>query len=524
MKKTRKKLLAGLVATFALALSVGFSACDFSEFLPEEEGNSNAITTEFNFKLNGDTYSIAGRGTDVDGILEFPSEFEGKPVTAIEPNAFAGDIKLGRIIVPDSIKTIGEGAFSSCTKLTQAFLGNGVETIEKNAFFKCFAMNKLDMPEALVTIGESAFEGCAKIKTLELPDGLVTISDRAFYDCNWIETVTFGRYLALIGNEAFRACKSLKEVVIPDGAPTVIGNSAFTPAPEVSSNNRLNMKLSYVELGNSVRSVGNNAFASCVYIREIVLGDNLEDIGAKAFYNCRRVAKMTIGTRLPTIGTDAFGNLYVLREVADYSGRASSLFPNVWYVRKAGQETRVFFDDATGLIFYVGPVPVSSSRTENGAAVIAVSLDDPANIVVPEIYNGQPVIMIAERALYNEEFVNKLDTGDSCKYIGAQVAQNAYSLIEVKLGASVKTIADSAFMNTLNLTKVYFYCGTNLTSVGSKAFYKKRNSAGIVETNYTNIYFKGTESEWDTVKTLIKNAGSNDDLFTGKVEYVTGRQ
>ena len=49
--------------------------------------------------------------------IVIPATYNGKPVTMIDENAFADAINLTSIIIPDSVKIIGEGAFSGCTSL-----------------------------------------------------------------------------------------------------------------------------------------------------------------------------------------------------------------------------------------------------------------------------------------------------------------------------------------------------------------------------------------------------------------------
>ena len=540
MKKMRKKLLAGLAAMFALSLSMGFSACDISELLNSANGGGNGnddgivyVIADFKYRPMGDSYAIAGRGTDDAGILEFPSEFKGKPVTAIEEGAFMGDTELGKVVIPDSIVTIGESAFYNCVNLQTVEMGDGVTDIPKKTFMNCVFLNSLELPSSLVTVGESAFQKCSRLRTVDFPDTVKVIAKNAFYDCVWLKTVDFSTSLETIGEQAFANCVAIEAVVIPDGAPTQIGERAFTVVND--STGDLRMKNERIELGNSVISVGKEAFATNSRVRKLVLGDSLQELDVYAFYKCSKVFTISVGKKVPRCWTDGektpFTGCDLVREVIDASGTLQAgtaglggLLAEVWSVITPTQESKISYDETSHLVYYMGGDPYTKT---NGAVVIASLLsevaDEAQDIVIPDTYLGKPVTAVAKRAFYNDLYVKSFDTGNNCQYIGESAFQNAYAVLELKLGASVKTIAKAAFLNTNGLYTVYFNCGTNLTSVGLKSFFKKKSAqkpgelAGVA---YKNVYFKCSQSEFETLKTRILGASGeneNEDLFASGV-------
>ena len=528
MKNLKKKLLTGFAATCALAFAFGFSACEF----PMDDPAENGDVADFTYELVGDSYTILGRGTDDSGILEFPSEYNGKPVTAIAAGAFSGDDELGIAIIPDSITSIGENAFYNCVNMQEVTIGDGVTVIPSGAFMNCIFLNSIDLPSGLVSIGEGAFQKCSKLRKIEFPDTVKTIGKRAFYNCTWLKTVDFSTSLESIGIEAFANCVAIEAVVIPDGAPTQIADRAFAVVDDPTGD--LKMKNRRIELGNGVLSVGSRAFEGHTYVRRLVFGDSLQNLAVNAFYKCTRVFSITVGKKAPICAVSGeegpFTGCNRIREVIDGSGTLQlgstglgGILADVWSVKKPTEQSSISIDETSHLVYYTGTNPYGLG----GVSVIASLLDElteAQDVVIPDTYQGQPVTTIAKEAFYNDLGVKSLDTGANCQYIGYSAFRNAYALLSLKIGANVKTIADYAFLNTNGLSKVYFNCGTNLTSVGTKAFYKKRGHDGVelAGVPYADVYFNGTQAQFNTVKTVILGADGkkgNDDLFTTKVNF-----
>lgn len=63
----------------------------------------------------------------------------------------------------DSVKTIGNGAFSYCTSLTTAILPHSLTSIGKSAFAFCSNLEKILIPKSVVDIDVHAFAGCKKL-------------------------------------------------------------------------------------------------------------------------------------------------------------------------------------------------------------------------------------------------------------------------------------------------------------------------------------------------------------------------
>ena len=133
-------------------------------------------------------------------VLTVPSEYEGHPVVGIAENAFQQCYRLGTVILPETLKTIGN----------QAFWHSGIRNIT--------------LPEGLTTLGANAFEYCEKLESVILPESLTVIPREAFFGCG-IQSVQIPDTVTEIGDFAF-ASSSLTEVHLPASVET-IGWRAF---------------------------------------------------------------------------------------------------------------------------------------------------------------------------------------------------------------------------------------------------------------------------------------------------------
>ncbi len=501
-----KKILATCLSVFFATSAFALASCES----PEEN------VTGLAFELVDGNYTVTGRGTCEDGIIEIPSTYNKKPVTAIADNAFENDMLIGIIKLPDSVTTIGKSAFSGCANLSDIEMGNGVTELGEKSFYNCGWLSTIDFSDSLVSIGSSSFYGCRRLKAIELPDSLTTIGNGAFDTCSLLADVTFGKSLEVIGEKAFYQCVKLKAIEIPDEAPTEIMASAFEECTEVQ----------YIYLGNSVTTIGSSAFAS-MKVKELVIGDSVKSIGPSAFSGCSRMYTLTLGKSVISIGDGAFTKCRAIREI--YNRSELNIVPNpeaeptdfgeigknVFYVRTGNQPSKLSIDPETQIIYYI-----------NGGKKIVVGalLEDYADIVLPD-----DVDEIASRAFYNVDYIRSIDTGNGCKAIGASAFQNCYHLEKVVIGKSVKTIGSGAFYRNRVLVTVVLRSKLEGGSVGENAFWKyTRKSDGSLEKSakeFNTLFFEGTSAEWAETKkkfTLTGNGNSNGDLIANskvKIAY-----
>ena len=205
--------------------------------------------------------------------------FDGDVVTTIGTKAFdLGATYLASITIPKSITSIGDYAFSYCTRLTSVTIANGVTSIGKNAFEFCKSLTHITIPESVTSIGEYAFSDCYSLTSITIPEGVTSIERLAFYNCIDLTSITIPSSITSISNYLFEYCISLTSITIPNSV-TSIGHGAFKEC----------YSLTRITIPNSVTSIGNNAFSSCCFEREGFINNSSIDAEANNYWGAEFV-------------------------------------------------------------------------------------------------------------------------------------------------------------------------------------------------------------------------------------------
>lgn len=141
--------------------------------------------------------------------------------------------KLTSIEIPDSVTTMGTGAFTGSSGLTSIKLSKNVTAIPQSAFAsgndRTENLETLVIPEGVTSVGRSAFAG-TRVEGLVLPSTLTTIDQQSFQNHQLTE-LTIPGSVTIIGKYAFRMNQEsltpmLTDVTLNEGLVT-IGQYAF---------------------------------------------------------------------------------------------------------------------------------------------------------------------------------------------------------------------------------------------------------------------------------------------------------
>ncbi len=303
--------------------------------IASKEDLSNAWTDEY-----GVMYSKDGKR-----LLKFPKwgidHYAIKEDTSIIcDNAFSqSDIEY--INFPNSIKSIGKGAFSECYSLnveipeSLSYLGdhsfaftnmkkinipNSVTHIGNNAFCHCERLKHVIIPQSVIHIGINPFIGCVKLKAIDclsnnyiykdggfysgdmrtliscisnkdsfsIPGSVIHIADSAFYECRYLKMINIPNSVVSIGKKAFAECHSLEKIEISNSVQKIGTESFF----------RCN-SLKDINIPPSVLFIGNYTFDRCRHLRQIQINSESIQLSDNVFYGCDSLERIVIpvGTR-----------------------------------------------------------------------------------------------------------------------------------------------------------------------------------------------------------------------------------
>ena len=138
--------------------------------------------------------------------------------------------------IPSGVSKIAVGAFA-LSPAKQVVIPEGVTELEGNycgggasgifgAFDSCYYLESVQLPNTLKIIGDCAFSYCEHLKRITIPDHVTHIHTCAFADCSSLEELNFPSGLQVVGDYAFQRCTALKKVLI-ENPECKIGKCAF---------------------------------------------------------------------------------------------------------------------------------------------------------------------------------------------------------------------------------------------------------------------------------------------------------
>lgn len=216
----------------------------------------------------------------------------------IGDRAFFGNTSLNNVDVNTTkgVNTIGVSAFENCEKLATINL-SGVTKFVEGVFRNAKALKSVTMSaNASIYVGQEAFRNCVTLS--DITARIAAVDDGAFRNCISLRAITFvSSGIEYIGSNAFNGCVLIQKVSIPSSV-VAIGDSAFDGCRGITS-------LTF-ESNETLQTIGYSAFGGCSLLTRVILPSSLVELNATAFYGCSDLEYVEFGENIQSVGEDAF--------------------------------------------------------------------------------------------------------------------------------------------------------------------------------------------------------------------------
>ena len=368
--------------------------------------------------------------TTITESQETPEKYVGKWVVECNSDATSISIKKNTVGIADS-------TFESCYSLSTISLPDSIKYIGDSAFSGT-SIETLDIPKNCEIIGSRAFE-YADIISLNIPEGITRIESHTFDSCGKLETITIPASVHYIGEGAFEYCRALKKINIPYGV-TKIESYTFSCCDNLQS----------VYIPDSVKIIDGYAFYNCGSLSDLRLSTHITSIGTSAFEGCGSLKKITMPVDLISIGSSAFletslVNITIpskVKSIGDWAFLRCKSLTNVnapdslLYIGNAVFADTPFEDNQTTTLKYAGKWIIGCDESATNVKI------------------GEEIVGIAGGAFSSCEALVSINIPDNVMYICSSAFWGCTSLESVRLPNYLLSIYDSTFIDCDSLQSI----------------------------------------------------------------------
>lgn len=487
-------------------------------------GNSNLTNVKIARGGLTEILSEAFRGCVALKNIELPTT-----LTSIGPSAFESCEGLESIVFPESVTDL-QGCLSYCTSLTEVALPKSLTTLGAGMFIGCTSLRRvvvweggdgMSVPAAYLKIPASTFLGCKNLEEVVWNAPITEIEKNAFNSCEKLKNYPDMSNVKIIREEAFSysgietfttpasmelmdrpfAHSHCLESVTITHKMDVYGYLAFADCPKLTS----------FVFHDDIENL-NEAwymFSGCTSLEEIRLPKKLKKIDRYMFDGCTNLKRLYIGDAITEIETGsvygtALEELHIEAATPPTQKVSEGLINNPPFDKFAYENATVYCPDAKAYYSnymwqrfkkYKLPEAFKYTEVEGGYSATYNLFDyvkDPTTgidygelfrnaypdgkLVVPDTYNGKPVVEIADNAFYYrlnnirytlQKNISEVVLPETIRKVGKEAFYYLTDIKKVNMPSSLTEIGEDAFWST-GISEVILPDG--LKTVGRNAF------------------------------------------------------
>lgn len=380
------------------------------------------------------------------------SDSYSNPLTSAH-HLYLNGSEVTDLVIPNSVTSIGNSAFSGCSGLTSVAIPNSVTSIGDNAFYSCSGLASVTIPNSVIKIGGYAFSSCSGLTGVTIGNSVTSIGDYAFYRCIALTSVSIPSSVTSIGSLAFSYCSSLTSIVVDSGNSIYDSRNNCNAIIETESNTLI-AGCKNTTIPNSVTFIGNSAFNGCSGLTSVTIPNSVTSIGGYAFSDCSGLTSVTIPNSVTCISGYAFSGCSGLTSVTIGNSVASigeyAFNGTPWY---NNQPDGIVY---AGLVAYkykgTAPEGTNISIREGTLGITAGAFSGCSGLISVTIPNS--VTYIGNYAFYGCTGLTSIEIPNSVTQMEYGTFNGCSGLTTAILPNSIKKIGSTTFYNCTNLKNV----------------------------------------------------------------------